>query len=102
MNIGWAAVCGTAEAVPFRFGPTAKVLRFRIGMRRRELCSASKIQGSLHCAADGGTVRCFGRDDVFFDLIYLIYGAKLFLLIYGAKLFLIGKSGPAQADPLRG
>src|SRR5260370_12162512 len=26
--------------------------------------AASKIQGSLHCAADDGTVRCFGRDDV--------------------------------------
>jgi hypothetical protein len=22
-----------------------------------------EIQGSLHCAADGETVRCFGRDD---------------------------------------
>src|ERR1700686_5161733 len=26
----------------------------------------SKIQGSLHFAADGETVRCFGRDDVSF------------------------------------
>ena len=25
----------------------------------------SEIQGSLHCAADDETVRCFGRDDVF-------------------------------------
>src|SRR6266851_4242938 len=24
-----------------------------------------EIQGSLHCATDGETVRCFGRDDVF-------------------------------------
>jgi hypothetical protein len=26
----------------------------------------SKMQGSLHCAADDETVRCFGRDDDFF------------------------------------
>jgi hypothetical protein len=24
-----------------------------------------EIQGSLHCAADGGAVRHFGRDDVY-------------------------------------
>jgi hypothetical protein len=26
----------------------------------------SKMQGSLHCAADDETVRCFGREDDFF------------------------------------
>jgi hypothetical protein len=28
--------------------------------------SGGQIQGSLHCAADDGAVRCFGRDDVAF------------------------------------
>ena len=42
----------------------------RSGLRRAGtlwwvLAGASKIQGSLHCAADDETVRCFGRDDVF-------------------------------------
>jgi septal ring factor EnvC (AmiA/AmiB activator) len=32
--------------------------------------SNGEIQGSLHCAADGETVRRFGRDDFFADICF--------------------------------
>ena len=35
---------------------------------KRQRQSKDEIQGSLHCATDDKTVRCFGRDDVCFGL----------------------------------
>ena len=43
-------------------------LRSKAATRARTDNGKSEIQGSLHCATDGETVRCFGRDDVGFGV----------------------------------
>ena len=66
------AFCGLGRKVgwrvPVRLRLTGLLLRrcFCVGMTLYvgEDNGKDEIQGSLHCAADDETVRCFGRDDV--------------------------------------
>src|SRR6266487_159092 len=40
-----------------------------LGVARYSDTNKGEIQGSLHCATDDKTVRCFGRDDVRFGWV---------------------------------
>ena len=53
--------------------------------------SEIEIQGSLHCAADGGTVRCFGRDDVFFLIEKMFFFGREDVFCLTERMFFFGR-----------